>query len=327
MEIIEFDWQDRIILTGQECKISHFTPYYAIVTNETAEDVYLSKRGGIADNLSGRGIVCIGAGQTGYIAVQSGTESCFYALGSGSIAIRPADSLEECLAAAGQGGTAGVNPNLLINPDFRINQRSASGTITEAGYFVDRWQLVSGSVTVNADKSLTLDGTIKQVLESPVGAEVRASASAGAASYDDSTKTFTLSASGKVITWAKLEVGTEATRFSPPDTASELAKCQRFGFVWDAFVRYHSAYTTGTQHTFVIPTPVPLRVSPTINGGLTFFKALSPTAANVIADQTYSVVGGVMSSNFCLRATTAEAYEWVMVGAASSGTFVDAEIH
>ena len=121
-----------------------------------------------------------------------------------------------------------ANTNLLINPDFRVNQRSKSGVITETGYFVDGWQLVNGTVTINADGTLTLDGTIKQILENAVGGTTLPSASAGTASYDDSTKTFTLTASGETITWAKLELGSIATPFVPPDPATELVKCQRY---------------------------------------------------------------------------------------------------
>jgi hypothetical protein len=124
--------------------------------------------------------------------------------------------------------TAISNPNLLINPDLRINQRGKSGTITDTGYFVDGWQLVSGSVTVNPDGTLTLNGTIKQILENAVDSNTTVSANAGTPSYDNSTKTFTLTAAGEIIKWAKLELGSAATPFTPPDPATELAKCQRY---------------------------------------------------------------------------------------------------
>lgn len=120
------------------------------------------------------------------------------------------------------------NPNLLINPDFRINQRKAGGTITTPGYFVDRWKLVDGTVTINSDGSLWLNGTIQQTLESAVGTDTFASASTGTVSYDDSTNIFTLTASGEVISWAKLEIGSLETQFVSPDPTTELLKCQRY---------------------------------------------------------------------------------------------------
>lgn len=121
------------------------------------------------------------------------------------------------------------NPNLLINPDFGINQRAVSGEFSEAGkYFVDRWKLDSGSVSINSDGTLTLNGTISQILENTVGTNVTASVSAGTASYDDSTKAFTITGNGDIISWAKLETGSAATLFTSPDPAAELMKCQRY---------------------------------------------------------------------------------------------------
>ncbi len=51
----------------------------------------------------------------------------------------------------------GSNPNLLDNPWFTVNQRGA--TSVTSGYFVDRWKATSNSsVTVNQDKTITLNG-------------------------------------------------------------------------------------------------------------------------------------------------------------------------
>ena len=129
------------------------------------------------------------------------------------------------------------NPNLLINPDFKINQRNASGTFSETGkYFVDRWRLVSGTVTVNTDGAITLNGSICQPLENAVGDNVTASVSAGTAVYDDTTKTFTITGNGDVISWAKLEYGSVNTPFVTPDISDEMAKC----------LRYYETITFGT---------------------------------------------------------------------------------
>ena len=129
------------------------------------------------------------------------------------------------------------NPNLLINPDFKINQRVKSGTITPNinadgkyihTYFVDRWGIDSGSVTINADGTLTLNGVISQILENSVGTNVTASFSGGMAAYNDKTKTFRITGYGVVISWAKLEIGSVATPFVAPDPVEELQKCQRY---------------------------------------------------------------------------------------------------
>ena len=109
--------------------------------------------------------------------------------------------------------TPSIPSNILHNPNFAINQRGITGTkvvtdlATYNGYFVDRWKLTSGSVTINANGSLTLNGTIVQVLEVAVGTDVTASASGGTVSYDNATKTFTVTGTNATISWAKLECG------------------------------------------------------------------------------------------------------------------------
>lgn len=169
------------------------------------------------------------------------------------------------------------NPNLLINPDFKINQRAVSGTIAPNKnadgedihtYFVDRWGIDSGSVTINSDGTLTLNGTISQILENTVGTNVTASVSAGTASYDNSTKTFTITGNGVTISWAKLETGSTPTPFSPPDTATELMKCKRY---YQRFVGTTIQIGTGfllsaNSAIIILPLPQQMRATiPTIN--------------------------------------------------------------
>lgn len=120
------------------------------------------------------------------------------------------------------------NPNLLDNPDFKINQRGVSGTITAAGYFVDRWKLTSGSVTVNSNKTLTLNGTIEQILENAAGTNVTVSSNAGMISYNNSTKTVSLTGQNVTVSWVKLELGNKATPFVPPSPGEELMKCMYY---------------------------------------------------------------------------------------------------
>jgi hypothetical protein len=76
------------------------------------------------------------------------------------------------------------NPNLLINPDFKINQRgetsytSAVAQTIKIVYSVDRWCLYGHSLTVNSDKSVTItpttysDGALIQNLETPVDGDI-----------------------------------------------------------------------------------------------------------------------------------------------------------
>lgn len=81
-------------------------------------------------------------------------------------------------------GTKFSNPNLLINPDFKINQRgetsytSAVAQTIKIVYSVDRWSLYGHSLTVNSDKSVTItpttysDGAFIQNLETPVDGDI-----------------------------------------------------------------------------------------------------------------------------------------------------------
>ena len=143
------------------------------------------------------------------------------------------------------------NPNLLDNWYFGnpVNQRGASGTISTAGYFFDRWKLVSGSVTINSG-GIVLNGTIAQVLEYAVGQTVTATVLTpdGVTDvtpvYDDETKTFTVTTQGKTIRAVKLELGSQQTLAHQengvwvlneiPDYGEQLRRCQRYCRVYPA---------------------------------------------------------------------------------------------
>ena len=172
------------------------------------------------------------------------------------------------------------NPNLLINPDFRINQRGQAEYTS--GYTVDRWYSpgkcsaapISGGVKLTS--TVTASSTTHafwQDFEFPLppgkytlslkaadvtgvwAARIRTVTAAG--DYVDSYYTPRLQAGINSVTvdlsdseyisavsigfnkgteagnslklaWAKLEGGSLATPFVPPDYAAELAKCQRF---------------------------------------------------------------------------------------------------
>lgn len=180
----------------------------------------------------------------------------------------------------------GYMPNLLINPNFKINQRGGASYSTANGYTVDRWCLYVGRLTqytsgAGRTTASTENLRIIQKLEpnaNLLGKSVTLSAQFTVndtafiisctaqipASYDGTSTTTDLvikevnskrlkitfnnfdgaiwagiewtNYSVGVCNWAKLELGSSATPFSPPDPAEELEKCQRF------FVRY----STGT---------------------------------------------------------------------------------
>lgn len=208
------------------------------------------------------------------------------------------------------------NRNLLINWYFGnpVNQRDVSGTISSAGYFLDRWKLVSGSVTINTD-GITLNGTMQQVLETaPVGtvtacALTQAGVGEVVPTYNSATKTVTVTADGKKLVAVKLELGTEQTLAHQnssgawvlnemPDYGEELTKCMRYLQIIST--PYDTSgngvaigYANNTVDLWVpIPLAVPMRISPTPTiptGGVSLFKV--GKTSNALMDVT-KVTGG-----------------------------------
>lgn len=130
-----------------------------------------------------------------------------------------------------------------MNP---VNQRGVT-VVSNPGYFIDRWRLVSGTVNVTASGLTLTSGTvIEQRLEFAPPAQRTASvltssgsASAAYSTYTDGGSTvyaFRITASSAAtVVAAKLEQGAVQTLYSgttlldpPPNYQQELAKCQRF---------------------------------------------------------------------------------------------------
>ncbi|WP_337618882.1 hypothetical protein [Holdemanella sp.] len=187
------------------------------------------------------------------------------------------------------------NPNLLINPDFKINQRRAS-SYEKQGYSVDRWKIwnvtvtpsASGGITVKNDK-YTDTGTFIQTLENATEGDstlscyvTSVSGTVTMVADDDSqvilkqglnvvhtsksTKTFTIFLNrGTSITlkWVKLEQGKVATEFIAPNPAEELIKCCRF---YQKLQVMYTTYGVADQHYYhKLPLITALRINPTVN--------------------------------------------------------------
>lgn len=183
------------------------------------------------------------------------------------------------------------NPKIVDNWYFGnpVNQRGASGTISTAGYFFDRWKLVSGSVTINSG-GIVLNGTIAQVLEYAAGQTVTATVLTpdGVTDvtpvYDDETKTFTVTAQGKTIRAVKLELGTEQTLAHQeigvwvlneiPDYGEQLRRCQRYYQRLKAssgYMRFGiSQPYTDTAAGVFIPLQGEMRTAPTMSSSGNF---------------------------------------------------------
>ena len=153
------------------------------------------------------------------------------------------------------------NPNLLINPDFKINQRGQS-TYTSGNviYTVDRWKIWSCTVSIDTSGYINIVnntkdiGIFRQQLENAVDGPSTLSCYVTSVSgtaqleagtnnaitlkqglniihTDSETNSFkiTIHQGGNItLKWAKLEQGSVATPFVAPNYADELLKCQRY---------------------------------------------------------------------------------------------------
>lgn len=193
-----------------------------------------------------------------------------------------------------------VSPNLLINPGFSINQRGQSSYSNTNQYTVDRWMLLSGSVSnAGSDNGIALSSaSVCQFVEGMSflsGATLTLSASINGATQKISGVLSTSAVSGnglsfvwtstgyiKVtitgngnLSWAKLELGSTNTPYCPPDLTAELLKCQRYYYaVWRK-----AGYLDGRGNPFFPGSvggggfypqgtfPVPMRTEPQVTLG------------------------------------------------------------
>lgn len=155
-------------------------------------------------------------------------------------------------------GTKFSNPNLLINPDFKINQRGET-SYTSNGYTVDRWKVNNGTVKPQSNGvSVTLNnnGQFIQLLENTLSGTYTATIKVTSITGDcvlfigshslklNKVGTFTITENGSIegislykntegtctinVEYIKLEKGSVSTTFVAPDYADELVKCQRY---------------------------------------------------------------------------------------------------
>lgn len=150
--------------------------------------------------------------------------------------------------------------NLLINGDLAINQRVFAGGALSAGvYGYDRWKASGAGCSVSvASGTVTLTGTIEQVIEAPSLASTSVTVSVGDPSADIGvdvagvTGTITAGSGRRSVTLAlgsgvtgnvsvklsagtsrtfkdaQLEVGSTATPFERRQIGMELLLCQRY---------------------------------------------------------------------------------------------------
>lgn len=222
------------------------------------------------------------------------------------------------------------NPNLLDNPDFKINQRGES-EYSNGGYTVDRWRIspnimadgtavtpissgiklsnkngtissflqiienpsiykgkiVTLSVNITDTNTLGNSCFIQMVDESGTISNIGAIAHKGVGAYfstvtipedinklniicygsdkrvePDNTSAYT------VFEWVKLELGSRATPFVPPNPAEELIKCQRYFNRYDLISNGIYALGCAIPAGFIkVPFTLPtkMRETPSVN--------------------------------------------------------------
>lgn len=212
--------------------------------------------------------------------------------------------------------------NLLHNWYFKnpVNQRDVTGVISDPGYFIDRWKLISGTVELT-DAGLVLNGTITQILENPVGDTTTATVlttkgiDLAAGRYQSITDSsgkargeFSISATGQTIVAAKLELGNAQTlamftgknwRIADiPDYSDELAKCQQYYVSLSRFIC--PGYLTGSKQAYMagVPLPVPMRRKPVIMGNPQFIMRTIADYSVFTSSNTYKTVADTTIYDF-----------------------------
>lgn len=215
-------------------------------------------------------------------------------------------------------GTKFSNPNLLINPDFKINQRGA--TSYTSGYTVDRWKVDNATLNVSTlvlSNSTGSSSTFVQYLENnPTGiftVTLNVASVSGtvkfawhdgvvyrtgvAISKGVNTYTFTASsltwvgieiASGASVqlSYMKLEQGAVATSYIAPNPVEEYPKCQRYFQYIPKLYCVPLAYTRdliSVSEKFFQATsgnlPTEMRIKPTLK-----YKAIGQSDGSTFAD-------------------------------------------
>ncbi len=203
--------------------------------------------------------------------------------------------------AAPAGG--GINPNIIINGNFTINQRSyTTGTNLASGAFgFDRWKsnytntsLTFTSAPQGQSVTISVDGVIRQIIErANVDAGTYVLSFSGTAtgriynvgatppSYAASPISFTADgladviveftavSTTKTLSKVKLELGSTASAFvfCGGDIAGELAECQRYFYnhvSGNSKAIATAFYSTGTLSQANIKFPSTMRTTPTL---------------------------------------------------------------
>ena len=212
-------------------------------------------------------------------------------------------------------GTKFSNPNLLINPDFKINQRGkTSYQVNGFEYTVDRWRISNCTVSVS-DNGLTIQNVgsegswISQKFEKELDGvftlSIKVSSISGRVYLTNPDNNVNITSAGiysvtlsnlsefnmfvetgssVTFEWAKLEKGSIATPFVAPNPSDELAKCRRFAYLIDI----DSLVCILTESACYIQnyTDIIMRTNPTVS-------VINGTSENLIIRESMNSIGTI----------------------------------
>lgn len=173
------------------------------------------------------------------------------------------------------GGTA---VNLLDNSDFTnlvaqagIGQNHANGL-----YAADRWKLVSGSVSYAPGTGLTLNGTIKQIIEkkvSNVSTFVGMESGSADIVFDQGNNAVEITSNGGVLKWAALYSGAyhSAPEYRPKGYGVELVECARY---------YQTCGPHYCYENTTIQLMPPMRIMPDTTGSIMSYSSADGWVTN-----------------------------------------------
>jgi hypothetical protein len=175
--------------------------------------------------------------------------------------------------------------NVIINPEFTLNQRGAASRTAATGYNFDRWyydgtrllqgvegnNLRAGTYVLSWEGSSTAEFSLNTAAASGQGSESYTAVTNGGtitiASVGSNNLWVRFSSDLTNLTRVKLSPGTEASGFVARPYGAELALCQRyyFRFLANTSNWLGSAGYAGTTTTARVPIqfPVSMRIPPT----------------------------------------------------------------
>jgi len=177
--------------------------------------------------------------------------------------------------------------NVIINPEFTINQRGAASRTAATGYNFDRWyydgtrllqgvegnNLRAGTYVLSWSGSSTAEFSLNTAAASGQGSESYTAVTNGGtitiASVGSNNLWVRFSSDLTNLTKVKLSPGTEASGFVARPYGTELALCQRY---FQRFTARHMGLTASASQTYTggVSLMTTMRATPTLASGATF---------------------------------------------------------